>query len=230
MLVWLPGGTMGRGRGGGSSGVLRAGPVGSLRVCRGPMDIPADKTPTQCLESLNRGDRSAIKRLFPLIYDELRVLAGAMMREERAGHTLQPTALVHEAYLRLVEYERMDWKGKAHFFAVAAQAIRRVLVDHARRQKAVKRGGGAGALPATIMLEQELDSTSALDLIELNDLLTRLAGLSGRQARIVELRFFGGLSLDEIAHVLGVSRTTVSADWAVARAWLLVELAGEGRS
>jgi RNA polymerase sigma-70 factor, ECF subfamily len=183
-------------------------------------------TPSQCLEDLNRGDQSALSRLFPLVYDELRLLAGVMLKDERAGHTLQPTALVHEAYVRLIEYNRMDWRGKAHFFAIAAQAIRRVLIDHSRSRRTERRGGDRKRI--TLSDAADLgDGGSpdvALDLLDLNDALERLAALSPRQARIVELRFFGGLSNEDVAHVLSVSRKTVVQNWGVARAWMSREL------
>lgn len=196
------------------------------------MASQSDQTASQCLDALNCGDRSALGRLFPLVYDELRALAAAMMQEERSDHTLQPTALVHEAYLRLVDYERMDWKNKAHFFAVAAQAIRRVLIDHARKRNAQKRGAGdrrRDAAKTLVTIAEPFDASRSIDVIELNDLLDRLATLHDRQSRVVEMRFFGGLTLEEVAHVLDVSRTTICDDWAVARAWLLAELAEEMR-
>jgi RNA polymerase sigma-70 factor (ECF subfamily) len=164
--------------------------------------------------------------LMSLLYTELRAIAGRMLRRESRGHTLQTTALLHEAYLRLAEHEPRQWATREDFFAAGAQAIRRVLIDHARGRRRSKRGRGwqrlslAGTEPA-----RESDS---LDILDLDDALTRLATLSARQARVVELRYFGGLSEEETARVLGVSRRTVQTDWRGARAWLHRELGREG--
>ncbi|MHC4093822.1 MAG: sigma-70 family RNA polymerase sigma factor [Planctomycetota bacterium] len=173
---------------------------------------------TQILVDLGNGDRSAAKRLMPLVYDELRGLAQRCMQQERAAHTFQATALVHEAYIRLIDQSRVDWKGRAHFFSVAAEMIRRVLVDHARQHHAAKRGGGARKVSLT-------DSVGALedpeiDLIALDEVLQELGRLNERHGKVVELRFFGGLSVEETAHVLEVSPQTVRSDWRMARAWL----------
>jgi RNA polymerase sigma factor (TIGR02999 family) len=182
------------------------------------------ETPTSCLQQLERGDRAAAAKLFPLVYEELRALAAHFMQQERTDHTLEPTALVHEAYLRLIDQRNVDWKNRAHFFAIASQAIRRVLVDHARRRKAAKRGGGGQRV--TLSEDVAISEDRTLDVADLDDALLKLTQLHERQARVVELRFFGGLSLEEAAEALGVSRTTVADDWTVARAWLSRELSG----
>ena len=178
---------------------------------------------TKLLATLKDGDRTAAAaKLMPLVYDEFRALAARHLRRERVGHTLQPTALVHEAYLRLIDQTRVDWQGRTHFFAVGAQAIRRILVDHARQHKRQKRGGGAGRV--------QLDEAVALapqrheELLALDEALKKLAELDARQAQVVEMRFFGGLSVAEVASMLGVSKRTVEGDWTMARAWLLREL------
>lgn len=178
---------------------------------------------TRILEEINRGDASAVNRLLPLVYDELRAIAAAAMRRERVDHTLEPTALVHEAYVRLVDHGKSDWRGRAHFFAVAAKTIRNVLIDHARRADADKRGGAW----RRTMLSGELaggDGPRPVDLLDLDAALARLGELHPRQANVVELRFFGGLSIEETAHVLDAARSTVADDWMLARAWLSREL------
>jgi RNA polymerase sigma-70 factor (ECF subfamily) len=177
---------------------------------------------TQALAELASGDSSAASRLLPLVYDELRSLAGAWLRGQRSGHTLQPTALVHEAYLRLVDQTGAHWQSRAHFMAVAATAMRQILIDHARRQQAAKRGGNW----RRISLDQAADALPLpeVDVLALDEALTRLAALNPRQAQIVEMRFIAGLSVDETAHVLDVSPRTVKFDWRMARAWLLREL------
>jgi RNA polymerase sigma factor (TIGR02999 family) len=166
----------------------------------------------------------AVSRLLPLVYAELRSLAERQLRREDAGHTLSPTALVHEAYLRLVDQTRVQWQDRAHFFATAAQAMRRVLVDHARRRRALRRGGGVRPLAldeVEIPLEERAEALVALD-----DALRELESVDPRLGRVVELRFFGGLTETETAEVLGVTDRTVRRDWVKARAWLLRELAG----
>jgi RNA polymerase sigma factor (TIGR02999 family) len=159
----------------------------------------------------------------PLVYDELRALASRSLRHERSGHTLPPTALVHEAYLKLVDQRQVRWQDRAHFFAVAAHLMRRVLVDHARRHRAAKRGSGA---PGSMLDEAEAGSAAVpfVDLLALDRALDRLAALDDRQARTVELRFFGGLTIEETAEVLHVSLATVKNDWSLARGWLYREL------
>ena len=180
--------------------------------------MPVSAQTTQILIDLSRGERSAASRLMPLIYDELRGLAARYMQRERPNHTLQPTALVHEAYLRLIDQSRVDWKGRAHFFAVAAEMIRRVLVDHARQHLAAKRGGSA----QKIILGEPMGAPDAheIELLDLDEALDRLGELNERHRKVIELRFFGGLSVDETAEVLEVSPQTVRSDWRMARAWL----------
>ena len=173
---------------------------------------------------------TSAEALFPLVYDELRRLAGSYMARERAGHTLQPTALVHEAYLRLVDQTRTGFKGRTHFLAIGAQVMRRLLIDHARRHGAAKRGLGW----RRVTLDSGGDAARAQalsrdELLSLDAALDRLAELDGRQARIVMLRFFGGLNVEEVAEVIGVSKRTVESDWRHARAWLRVELSGGSR-
>jgi RNA polymerase sigma factor (TIGR02999 family) len=177
---------------------------------------------TRLLGQWSDGNAGALDQLLPLIYSDLRHLASAYLRRESPGHTLQSTALVHEAFLRLVDQRDTHWKSRAHFFGIAAQMIRRILVDHARQQKAEKRGGGAICL--------ELDDAIAapgkkdLDVVALDDALAKLAELDGRQSQIIELRFFGGLSIEETAEVVKLSPATVKREWAMARAWLYREL------
>ncbi len=173
---------------------------------------------TLLLNRLGRGERSAADSLLPLIYDELRSLAASRLKRERPDHTLQPTALVHEAYLRLVDAEHIEWRGRSEFLALAAQQIRKVLVDHARRHKTVKRGGGA----RKIEFNEELHGVSSgdLDMIALDEALSELARRSERQSRVVQLRFFAGMSVEQVAELLGVSARTIKGDWRAARAWL----------
>jgi RNA polymerase sigma factor (TIGR02999 family) len=178
---------------------------------------------TALLQAHAAGDSSALGLLLPRVYQQLRRMARSRLRRERVGHTLAATELVHEAFLKLVPLERIDWQSRTHFYAIASRAMRNVLVDHAVRRGAAKRDGGAQPLPLdenSAVTQQPLD-----DLIALSDALTRLERLDERQARVVECRFFGGLSLDETATVLNTSAATVSRDWAFARAWLHNELA-----
>jgi RNA polymerase sigma factor (TIGR02999 family) len=178
---------------------------------------------TRLLDAVSHGRADVLPELLPLVYDELRRLAASYLRRERADHTLQPTALVHEAYLKLVDQRLDRWQNRSHFFGIAAQAMRRILVDHARAHDAAKRG--AGVERVTLDEHALLGESSSVDLIALDEALTRLATLDPRQARIVELRFFAGLEVDETARVLDVSPATVKRDWAMARAWLHRELA-----
>lgn len=177
------------------------------------------ETVTGLLFQWRDGDRDAFDRLFPLVYQELHRLAKAYMRRQRAGHTLQTSALINETYLRLVDHKNMRWQNRAHFFAVAAQAMRRILVDHARRRGYAKRGGGA--------LKVSLDEAATIavgrseELVALDEALSELAGFDERKSRIVELRYFGGLSVEETAHVLKVSSATVMREWRGAKLWLL---------
>jgi len=177
---------------------------------------------TNLLIELKNGNRDAESRLMPLVYGELRRLAGLYMRGERPGHTLQATALVHEAYLRLVGHEDVDWQNRAHFFGVAANLMRRILVDHARAKQAKKRGGGDQkvSLDQAVLVRPEAPE----QFLALDEALERLAKRDPRQARIVELRYFGGLSEEETAEVLEISVRTVKRDWNVARAWLYQQL------
>jgi RNA polymerase sigma-70 factor, ECF subfamily len=177
---------------------------------------------TKLLIELRAGDREAEEKLIPLVYDELRHLAAFYLRGERPGHTLQATALVHEAYIRLARLTDLDWRSRSHFFAIAATAMRRILVDHARAQRADKREGFKEA----ISLDEALivSPEKSTELISLNEALDRLAKLDERQSRVVELRFFGGLSEEETGEVLGISTRTVKRDWRVAKAWLFDEV------
>jgi RNA polymerase sigma factor (TIGR02999 family) len=181
---------------------------------------------SRALRNLNPGDASALDRLLPVVYQEMRRLAAAYLRGERAGHTLQPTALAHEAYLRLVGLQDFPWQNRAHFMAMAARAKRGILVDHARRRKARKRGGGEPAVPLDTSSMVAAGRPVAFD--DLDRALSDLARLSERQARVVELRYFGGLNIEETAEVLGISPVTVKRDWALARAWLYRELSEAG--
>ena len=177
---------------------------------------------TELLLRWSDGDSAARERLVPLIYDELRRLARNCLAGQRQNHTLQSTALVHEAYLRLVGHSSVRWNDRVHFFAVAAQLMRNILVDHARMRKAKKRGGES----ITLVLDDDIAISKGreLDLIALDDALNALASLDERQCRIVELRFFGGLSIDETSQVLEISPATVKREWATARLWLLREI------
>lgn len=182
---------------------------------------------TALLLQWSGGDRSALDALFPVVYAELRRMADVRLRHERDAHTLQPTALVHEAYLRLVDQDRTRWNDRAHFFAVAAEIMRRVLVDHARRRAASKRGAGVLAVPLDDIAETVAQpEVRDLELLAMDDALTRLGELDPQQARVVELRFFAGLDVEEVATVLGVSSRTVKREWRAARAWLLSEIEG----
>jgi RNA polymerase sigma factor (TIGR02999 family) len=186
------------------------------------METPQSRPVTRLLQKWSEGDETALEELIPLVYDELRQLARQRLRHERPDHTLQPTALVHEAYLKLVDQRRTRWQNRAQFFAVASQLIRRILVDHARARAASKRGGGVRPLTLDAALVPALERE--LDVVGLDAALSQLAALDPRQARLVELRFFGGLDVDETAEVLGVSAPTVKREWRTAKAWLYREL------
>lgn len=177
---------------------------------------------TQILARAVGGDEAAAARLLPMVYEELRALAARALRRERADHTLQPTALVHEAFLRLIDQTQAEYNSRTHFFAVSAQVIRRILVDHARQHHALKRGGNW--LKVTLDHANAASSDEALDLLGLDEALNKLCTLDERQSKVVELRFFGGLSVEETAATLGVSPRTVEEDWRMARAWLKREL------
>jgi RNA polymerase sigma factor (TIGR02999 family) len=177
---------------------------------------------TQLLKAWSGGDQQALSELMPTLYAEIRKLAASYLRRERPDHTLQPTALVNEAYMRLVDQRAVQWQNRAHFFGIAAQIMRRILVDHARMQKAEKRGSGETPIVFEEALEVAADRN--LDLVAVDDALKALAELDPRQAQIVELKFFGGLSIEEMAEVTKLSPATIKREWAGARAWLRREL------
>lgn len=183
-------------------------------------DVPSSGV-TQLLLDWSRGDEKALETLTPLVYDELRRLAGSYMRRERPDHTLQSTALVHEAYVRLVD-QRVEWKSRAHFFGIAAQMMRRILVDHAKQHKSAKRG--SGIRPVTLDEPLQIARQPSMDMVALDDALSALLAIDPQRAKIVELRFFGGLSNAEVAEVLAISTATVQRQWAGARAWLYQEM------
>jgi RNA polymerase sigma-70 factor (ECF subfamily) len=183
------------------------------------MDQASSQQITRLLLAWGGGDKAALDELMPLVYEELRRLARHYMRGQKAGHTLQTTALVNEAYLRLVDSSRVRWQDRAHFFAIAAQLMRRILVDSARARNSLKRGGDVDK----IELDEHIaavEDENAVDLIALDEALKALAKLNARQSQIVELRYFGGLSEEETAEALGISTRTVRRDWSIARAWL----------
>jgi RNA polymerase sigma factor (TIGR02999 family) len=177
---------------------------------------------TRLLADWSNGDRQALEKLTPLVYDELRRLAGRYLRQERSGHTLQSTALVHEAYMKLVGQNNVRWQNRAHFFGIAAQMIRRILVDYARARKADKRGAGAERLSLDEAIA--LPGGQDLDLVALDDALEGLAKIDPRQSRLVELRFFAGLTIEETAEVMQMSLATAKRDWVSAKAWLSREV------
>ena len=177
---------------------------------------------TQLLKQWNGGDQQALETLMPLVYSELKRLAGSYLRRERPDHTLQSAALVNEAYLRLVNQNEVQWQNKAHFFGIAAQMMRRILVDHARNHKAAKRGAGMPLLELDEAVAQA--QNQSINLRGLDEALERLAKIDEQQSKIVELRFFGGLSIEDTSMVLGISAATVKRDWAAARAWLYREV------
>jgi RNA polymerase sigma factor (TIGR02999 family) len=182
---------------------------------------------SKLLRAWSDGDQSALNGLTPIVYEELRRLAHRYMERERPGHTLQTTALVNEAYMRLVDYKRMQWQDRAHFFAVAAQVMRRILVDHARSHN-IKRGAGVQhvALDDVAVVSGDRTGDPGVDLVALDDALNALARLDPRKVQIIEMRFFGGLSVEETAEVLKVSPATVRRDWSIAKFWLYRELGG----
>jgi RNA polymerase sigma factor (TIGR02999 family) len=186
------------------------------------MTQPSTHEISELLVAWSDGDQSALERLMPLVYDELHRLAHRYMTGERAGHTLQTTALVNEAYLRLVNWRDVRWQNRAHFFGASAQMMRRILVDFARDKKYLKRGGGA--LHVSLGEAASLADARSADLVALDEALTALAEVDSRKARVVEMRFFGGLSVKEVAEVLKVSEETVMRDWRLAKVWLLREL------
>jgi len=178
---------------------------------------------TQLLVDWSKGDQAALERLMPLVYSELRRLATNYLRRERQGHTLQPTALVNEAYLKLVDQRNAKWQNRAQFFGISAQLMRRILVDHARQHQAAKRGGSEQKR-ISITSAEKLARQTEFDLLDLNEALDELTRMDPQQGRIVELKFFGGLSIEETAEVLGIGHATVERDWKMARAWLRRQL------
>ncbi len=192
------------------------------------MEQSVDRQPeiTLWLREWSSGKEEALETMMPIVYAELHRQAANYLRRERIGHTLQATALIHEAYLKLIDQREVNWKNRAHFFGIAAQAMRRILVDHARSRHRDKRGGPAEDLSLDAAEFAVSPSGTNVDLIALDEALTRLAHLDERQARIVELRFFSGMSVEETAEALGVSPATVKNDWRTAKAWLFQELNG----
>ena len=192
-----------------------------MAATQNEVTTPSSRDVTGLLRAWGNGDRGALERLTPIVYEELRRLARRYLRGERAGHSLQATALVNEAYVRLVDYKRMQWQNRAHFFAVSAQLMRRILVEHARRRN-LKRGGAV----QHVSLEDaaEVGQRRPTDLVALDDAMNALARFDARKVQVVEMRFFGGLSVEETAEVLKVSPVTVMRDWNTAKAWLHREL------
>ena len=187
--------------------------------------MPSPKEVTQLLLAWSQGDRSALEELIPLVYDELHKMARRYMIREQAAHTLQTTALVNEAYLRMVDMRKVQWQNRAHFFAVSAQLMRRILVDFARSRNYQKRGGGKRKVTLDDALE--VSPGQDADLVLLDDALNALAVVDDRKRKVVELRFFGGLTVEETAHVLEVSSDTVMRDWKMAKVWLLREMSAQ---
>ncbi|MEK7724629.1 MAG: sigma-70 family RNA polymerase sigma factor [Acidobacteriota bacterium] len=179
---------------------------------------------TQLLQEWSNGKAEVLEKLMPLVYGELRNQAARFLKKERPNHTLQATALIHEAYLKLIGQKEVEWQNRSHFFAIAATAMRRILVDYAKERNREKRGGSEGNLPLDVALNISA-SEKNIDLIALDDALNRLAKMNERQARVVELRYFSGLNNDETAEVLGVSNATVRNDWNIAKAWLKLQIA-----
>ncbi len=188
------------------------------------MDL-AEANVTQLLHGVRGGDAAARDQLMPLVYAELRRIANRHMHRERTGHTLQATALVHEAYMRLIDQNGTDWQNRSHFFGIASQLMRRILVDHARMRRADKRGGDQ--IQVTLMDELPTPDLLHPDLLDLDRALTKLAMEQERLAKVVELRYFGGLEIQEVAEALGCSAATVKRDWLIAKAWLFRELSGD---
>ena len=180
---------------------------------------------TQLLIGWGKGDKEALDALLPLVYEELRKQAARYLRHERPGHTLQTTALIHEAYLKLVDQKNVHWQNRAHFFGIAAQLMRRILVDHARTKKRAKRGGSD--IRVSFNDANLMGQAKDLDIVALDEALDRLAAIDQQQSRIVELRFFSGLTVEETAEVMSISPATVKRDWSMAKAWLHREISGE---
>ena len=201
------------------------GHAGASRMKPFEMGPGGGNSITALLQQLSEGNRNVEAELIPQIYGELRQLAARYMRHERRNHTLQPTALVHEAYERLIQQPQIPWQNRAHFFATASQLMRHILVDHARKRQAAKRGG----IQQQVTLDEAILPVTdhSVDVLALHEALERLARFDARQSRIVELHFFGGLTFEEIAEVLNMSERTVKGDWSMARAWLKGELASK---
>lgn len=193
----------------------------SLGCCMSEVSHDASRL----LTAVRNGDKAKLPQLVELVYADLRKLAARYMEGERSGHTLQPTALVHEAFLKLIDQSQVDWRGKSHFFAVGAQAMRRILVNHAKSRGRIKRGGKLHRLPLDEALTVSMEDDD--DVLAVDEALEKLAQVDERQARIVELRFFGGLSVEETAEVLRLSKRTVEREWTACRAWLRRELASQ---
>jgi RNA polymerase sigma factor (TIGR02999 family) len=183
---------------------------------------PSSSNVTQMLHDWSHGDREVLDKLVPVVYEELRRQAARYLKRERPGHTLQTTALIHEAYIRLIDQKNVHWQNRAHFYAISAKLMRRILVDHARSRQAAKRGGSDIKLP----LEEAMITPEGreVDIVALDEALERLAAIDPQQSRVVELKFFSGMSVEETAEVLGVSTRTVKRDWNVAKAWLRREI------
>jgi RNA polymerase sigma-70 factor (ECF subfamily) len=203
---------------------IRARPSALFGGCWLPSD--SSNQVTVLLARWNQGEAAAREALVPLVYEELRRVARKCLAEQRRDHTLQSTALVHEAYLRLVGRTSVHWQDRVHFFAVAARLMRGILVDHARKHSAAKRGGDA--VPLVLDEALVLPKNNEVDLVALDDALTRLAKLDARQSQIVELRFFGGLSIEDVSHLVGISPATVKREWATARLWLHNAMSSSG--
>jgi RNA polymerase sigma factor (TIGR02999 family) len=197
-----------------------------VRLLYAHQEVPKDaENITDLLVSYGRGDKESLDKLMPVVYDELRRQAARYLRREQAGHTLQTTALIHEAYVRLVDQRNVQWQNRAHFFGIAAQMMRRILVDHARTKKRAKRGGSdirVSLDDATVAVKGQ-----DLDVVAVDEALTRLEKIDEQQSRVVELRFFSGLTVEETAEVMGISPATVKREWSMARAWLHRELSGD---
>jgi RNA polymerase sigma factor (TIGR02999 family) len=195
-----------------------------IKICELAADMGEQSTQgvTRLLREAQAGDRAALDELLPLVYRELRQIAARHLAQERPGHTLQATALVHEAYMRLIDQHSVDWRNRAHFFSIAAEMMRRVLVNHAVGRRAQKRGAGETLLSLDEVVS--FPNRQDVDLVLLDEALKRLAGLDALQARIVELRFFAGLTVEEVAEVLGVSDSEVKREWRSAKAWLTTQL------
>jgi RNA polymerase sigma-70 factor (ECF subfamily) len=191
------------------------------------MQPPSPSEVTRLLKDWSSGDSGALDQLMPIVYSELRAVAARYLRRERQDHTLQPTALVNETYLRLIDQKQANWQNRAHFVGVAAQMMRRILVDHAKSRNRAKRGGGASRVQlddAVALGEERAD-----DLVELDQALTALAAFDERKSRVVEMKYFGGLSVEETAEVLQISTVTVARDWKLAKAWLYTHIKDDGQ-